>query len=133
MLSCAAVFRDTLCVSRCRLQRIWSEASFSAVDRAMQRRQSVGALSSKSAEDMAYSKAWAGPREIKYSKPPAPDPPKLTGIERAAQDVEAIGQEKVQEALEQVAALITTAEEEGVESQQVESLRQSMEQLRRAL
>ena len=99
----------------------------------MQRRQSVVALSSKSAEDMAYSKAWAGPREIKYSKPSAPDPEKSPAMERATQDVEAIGQNKVQEALEQMVALIATAEEEGVESQQVESLRQSMERLRRAL
>lgn len=104
----------------------------------MQRRQSVSALSSMSVEDMAHSKPWGGPREIKYPKPPKPT--RSTEIQssqadqtRVAQDVEAVARKQVEEALEQVAALIASAEEEGSEPHQVEVLRKSMEQLRRTL
>lgn len=51
----------------------------------------------------------------------------------AAQDVEFIGRQKAKVALEQVEALIAAAEEEGVGPQQLETLRQSMEELRLAL
>ena len=104
----------------------------------MQRRQNVSALTSMSVEDMAHSKPWAGPREIKYPTPP--EPMRSTEAQSSqvawtsvAQDVEVVGQKQVEEALGQVAALIANAEEEGVEPQRVEVLRKSMEQLRRTL
>jgi hypothetical protein len=106
----------------------------------MQRRQNVNALSSMSVEDMAHSKPWTGPREIRYPKPRPPEPKRSTEMQSShvgqtsvPHDVEVVGQKKVEEALEQVAALIASAEEEGVEPQQVEALRKSMEQLLRAL
>jgi len=132
-LNLARVLLLRCCI--CRLpQRIWSEASFTAVDRAMQRRNVVGALSSMSSEDLASSKPWTGPREIKYTKKPSPPVDAATASAGDINsDVEIVGAQKVQEALEQVAALIAAAEEEGVDSQQLAGLRQSMEQLRQAL
>ena len=102
----------------------------------MHRRESVGAIASKPVDDMAYSKPWEGPREITYSKPPASKSTNSTksetGVEDASRgrDAEVVGRQKVEEALEQLAELLATAQEEGVGTQQVEALRHSMDKLR---
>lgn len=105
----------------------------------MHRRESVGAIASKPLDDMAYSKPWAGPREITYSKLPTSKSINSTTSETAVADasrgldVEVIGRQKVEEALEQLAELLATAQEEGVGTQQAEALRHSMDQLRQAV
>jgi Ca2+-binding EF-hand superfamily protein len=123
--------------------RIWSEASFTAVDRAMNRRDRVSVLASS--EDLASTKAWDGPREVNYAKQSEPSvPPALSGTSRILPsvaldheaddaDASAVGADAGQQALQQVAALLRMAERENVKGKQVDGLRQSMQALERAL